>query len=94
MIDIISQYRLGLVEKYSRLFRTSTSVDDLLQQIGIVAASGFDEELFGGGSLQDSVSLLRLLRKGCEYSQGECWPGVLRETDEGKHTSCSISCSG
>jgi hypothetical protein len=31
VIDIISQYRLGLVEKYSRLFRTSTSVDDLLQ---------------------------------------------------------------
>jgi hypothetical protein len=51
MIDIVSQYRLGLIEKDSRLFRASTAVDDLLQQICIVAARGFDEELTGRGTL-------------------------------------------
>jgi hypothetical protein len=51
MIDIVSQYRLGLIEKDSRLFRASTAVDDLLQQIGIVAARGFNEELAGRGTL-------------------------------------------
>ena len=57
MIDIVSQYRLGLVEKHSRLFRASTSINDLFQQVGIVAARGFDEEFFGGGTLDNPVSL-------------------------------------
>ena len=57
MIYIISKYCLGLVEEYCRLFRTSTSVDDLLKEFGIVTARGFDEELLRGSTLRRPVSL-------------------------------------
>jgi hypothetical protein len=66
VIDIVSQHRLGLVEEHSRLFRTPASVDNFLQQIGIVTARGFDEKLLGGSTLKTSVS--------CVFpSQGEKW---------------------
>jgi hypothetical protein len=57
VIDIISKYCLGLVQEYCRLFRTSTSVDDLLEEFGIVTARGFDEELLGGSTLRRAISL-------------------------------------
>ena len=94
MIDIVPQNRLGLVEKHSRLFRTSTSVDDLFQQVGIIAARGFDEELLGGGTLKDPVSFVVLVCKGCEYPQEGMLAGCFEGNRLKKHTSCSISCSG
>ena len=57
VIDIISKYCLGLVQEYCRLFRTSTPVNDLLKEFGIVTARGFDEELLGGSTLRRPVSL-------------------------------------
>jgi hypothetical protein len=31
MVDIVSQHRLGFIEKHSRFFRTPASIDDLFQ---------------------------------------------------------------
>jgi hypothetical protein len=85
MIDIISKYCLGLVEEYCRLFRISTSVDDLLKELGVVTSRGFDEELLGGSTLRRPVSLC----VSCTRRAGDIWSSIApmeRSKEEGRGT--------
>jgi len=70
MVNIVSQHRLGLIKQHSRFFRTSTSVDDLLQQIRIIAACGFDEKLAGRGTLEKLRLAYILSEQRSGYARG------------------------
>jgi len=42
VVDIITQYRLGIIQELSCFFLALAAIDDFLQEIGIVASCGFD----------------------------------------------------
>jgi len=42
VVDIVTQYRLGIVEELSCCFIILAVIDDFLQEVGVVPAGGLD----------------------------------------------------
>jgi hypothetical protein len=51
VIEIVSQHGLGRVQEFGDGFGGLLAVDYFLEEVGVAAARGFDEEFLGGCAL-------------------------------------------
>lgn len=64
MVEMVAHDGGRLVQEFCDL-GVGTAFEDLLEEIGVVAAAGCDELLLDGGALMTAVSLWCLVGRGC-----------------------------